>query len=444
MAGRLIRALPRWIVAGSGLLGVCGLALGWAMPPKAGADAVDGIYSMQARADAFDVDFVATGFPVVPNGQVAEVSPSSAQSSLDPTSSEGFASAPYPGDLLATLPTTVNGLGAGSLPPAPAYPFYVTSSYPTQPTSSQQVGPYVITTTSGPTSSTSDARVGLSTFAPQVISATADSSVTRDPQTGDMVAEATSDIAPFTVNGLLSVGETRASAVLTYDPSSGSGVVKQTSLEIGTITIAGVQVGLTDKGLVAAGTTLVPVNVASLSALLDSSGVTITYVPGSETPTSVTSSAVEITYQKTLPAPFLDTTVNVILGQVSATADPGATVPTTAAPTTGAAVSVPPSATSTGTGSQVGTTGSGLGSGSGPPSGSGVGAPASALAAPASPPDAVAPVPTALAGSRLLARRQPKLTLFYWILVAGAALALGSSRITQWLAFRVRLGSPSS
>ena len=129
----------RALAAAVGLVGVAGLALGWTVPGAAGADVVAGIYSMQARADAIGVEVVATGFPTVPNGQVTFTSPASAQSSLDSTSSQGFASAPYPGDFVANLPTTVNGLGAGSLPPAPAFPFYVTSSYPTQPTSGQQV-----------------------------------------------------------------------------------------------------------------------------------------------------------------------------------------------------------------------------------------------------------------------------------------------------------------
>lgn len=413
----------RRLIATAGLIGAAGIAVA-AAPP--GGAANDSIFSMQARADALGVQVVGSGFPVVANGELVFATPATAQSSLDPTSSQGFASAPYPGDTFANLPTTVNGLGAGSLPPVPSVPFYVTSSYPTQPRSSQQIGPYVIATESQPISASSDAKIGLSTFAPQVLSVTAHSSVMRDPQTGRMVAEATTDIAPFNVNGLLSVGEIRSSSVLVHDPAKSAAVDKQTSLSVGTITIAGVEVGLTDKGLVLAGQRLVPVDVSALSALLAPSGVTIAYVPGHQTATSVTSAAVEITFRKKLPAPFLDTTVGVVLGRVSATAVPGSTVGSGAATGTGTSTPV-----ASGPAPQPAVADT-----SATPAGPGP----SAVALPASPTVVAAPpvaAPTRPAGYR----KQTDVRLLFWVLAVGAALALASSHITRWLAFRLRLSS---
>jgi len=448
MNGRRVRRhRVQWAVAGLGLLAAYA-AIAVVAPVGAGMAAaagtgVSGIFSMQARADAIGLQFVATGFPIVPNGEVAFGSPASAQSSLDSTTSQGFASAPYPGDFVANLPTTVNGLGAGSLPPAPAFPFYLTSSYPTQPSSSQQVGPYVIATNSQQTSSSSDARIGLSTFAPQVVSATAHSSVTRDPQTGNMVAEATSDIAPFTVNGLLSVGEIRASAVLTYDPASGPGVTKQTSVSVGTITVAGMELGLTDKGLVGVGKQLTPVDVSALSALLSSGGASISYVPGTQTTTSVTSSAVELTYKKVLPAPFLDTTVRMILGRVSATANPGSVASLAPTGSVPSGVSLPAGGSGTGLGSGSSLSAANLGTtGSGSSGGTYLGGSPPATVS-GTTPAVVGSSPTRLNASPVLIRKETRVASFYLILVVGAALAFAGSRLAQWLSFRARL-SPST
>jgi hypothetical protein len=402
------------------------------------------LFQLSARADTVGEEVIATGFPVIPAGKLAFVTLSSAQASLDTTTSQAFASAPYPGDFVVSLPSTVNGLGSGILPPFPTYPFYVSSSNPTSPKAGQQVGPYQVAAASDDHSSQGDSLIGLSTIAPRVASGTSHASVTRDPNTGMLVSVAESHIAPFEINNLLSLGDIRSFVKLTYDPANaGAGVVKQSSFSIGTITIGGVQVGLTEKGLSLAGKTLLPVDLSALQKLLLAKGVSIEYVPATQTATSITSAALQITYHNAqLPAPFMDTTLRFVLGQATATADPGASVPGidsslgSGVGAVGSTVGGGVGSTGASTGGATGSTGLGSGSGSGAVgSGSVSGAQAPVVSGGRTPQSASGRI----VPRRLIRAPLTDLSNFYLIFVAGGLVALGSSRLVQWLALRGRL-----
>jgi hypothetical protein len=397
------------------------------------------LYHLSARADTIGEQVIATGFPVVPAGNIAFATLSSAQASLDTTTSQAFASAPYPGDFVVSLPSTVNGLGNGVLPPFPTFPFYVASSNPTTPKAGQQVGPYQVAAASDDHSSHGDSLIGLSTIAPQVASGTSHASVSRDPNTGLITSEADSHIAPFAINNLLSIGDVHSSVKLTYDPANpGAGVKKQTSFSIGTVTLAGVEVGLTDKGLSLAGKTLLPVDLSALQGLLSSTGLSISYIPSTQTPTSVTSSAMELTYHNAkLPSPFLDTTLRFVLGQASASADPGPALPGFG---------------DTGGSSSGGTGGVAGGGGTSSPSAVASG-PSSTASSPSLAPGSSAlpsssgsaprvASPRQLSPRRLIRAPRADLSNFYLVFVLGGVAALGSSRLVQWFALRGRL-SPS-
>ncbi|MEY2569887.1 MAG: hypothetical protein QOE63_237, partial [Acidimicrobiaceae bacterium] len=349
--------------------------------------------------------------------------PSTAQASLDQFSSTAFAAAPYPGDLIASLPTTINGLGAGSLPPAPAYPFIVSSDAAVTPSAKQEVGPYSISADSTDLSSIADAHIGLQSTSPQVVAATAHSTVTRDATTNHLVADATTTVEPVRINDLLALGEIRTTAHVEYDPNDPSGgVIKSTSTSVGTITIAGIELGLTDKGLSLAGTSLLPIDISVLTNLLAPTGFTIGYIPAEETDTSISSAAVQLTYKGTFPSPFLDTTVRFPLGRATVSALPGnlpKVAPLVAAPV------VAPAASGSGGGSTP------VGSGAAPTVGTPV---ATAPVEDTSPSITSTFVPGPLAD----------LGRFYLILVGGALVALTSSRLTQWTAFRLRLANPGA
>src|SRR5690606_24310131 len=95
------------------------------------------------------------------------------------------------------------------------------------------------------------------------------------------------------------------------------------SLSIGTLSIAGIEVGLTDQGLTVGGTTLLPVDLSPLGALLSALGVELEVLPEVRTPTSITSAGLRVTYQQEFPT-LGETTVRLVLGQVTAAVDPGA------------------------------------------------------------------------------------------------------------------------
>jgi hypothetical protein len=336
------------------VLAIGGLALaatlGGGRPAAAGSDTG---FSLVASAGVAGIHPIATGAPLLPGGDLGTATPSSAQAAVNSQqTSQAFASAPYGGDFVTTLPGTVDGLGAGSLPPVPSFPFYIATESPTTPSGSFVEGPYSITAASTPTNSTATAKVGLSTDSPQVASAIAHADVNADPTTGVLTADAMASIEPLQVAPGVALGDIHSSVSLRFDPSDPkAGLQKQSSLTIGTIDVDGLQVGLTDHGLTLLPGLTIPVDLTAVSNLLRQAGVTFTYLPGTTTATSVTSAAVSVSYTTTLPTLGL-TTVTMLLGQVSASIDTGTTPganPTTGAGPVGAtgATTPPPSPAAT-------------------------------------------------------------------------------------------------
>jgi hypothetical protein len=298
------------------------------------------------------------------------------------------------------------------------------------------VGPYGIHAQSSENATNAEARVGVSTFPPQVLSVTSHTSVAHDSNSQALTAAAVAEITPFSVSNILRIGDVHGRASATYDPSVNAGKPKlSSSLSIGSITVAGVELGLTDKGLTLAGRPILPVDLGGVVRGLATSGLQVEYVPGHRTETSITSAGMRITYQKVLPNLGL-TTVRVVLGQVSATADPGQPVGDNGA---------------VGTGSDTSGT-SGTGGSSGPTataspaalSGGGGATSTPALApVPAANQLAAGPTRTSLAPTRRRTRVNipiPNLWSFYPIMAIGGIVTLAGSRTTAWLRYRSTLG----
>jgi hypothetical protein len=368
------------------------------------------------------IEIIATGAPVASEGKLAFIGPGSSQATLNQFSGTAFASSPYPGDLVAALPSTVNGLGAGVLPPVPAYPFYVATDSSTVD-DREEVGPYFLAAHTDENRSTGESRIGLSTFSPEIVSITSKAEVTRNPDTGVLQSHATTRTAPLRINDLIAVGEIRTDATFTFDPTNPDSGTKTSRISAGSITVAGIELGITDKGLTLAGDVLVPLDLSVLTSLLANAGVQFEFVPAIETERSITSAAVILTYRETFPAPLLDTTVQVVLGRSSATLATSTVAPL-ATPDGPEAVSpvIPPANLGTGTLDLP---------------------PAPSIDSPdASPGGTAAPVRT---GSRT----GPSAPLadfgrLYPALAGAALLAITSSRSVQWLTFRLRLAAPSN
>jgi hypothetical protein len=369
-------------------------------------------FSLSARADAMGIEVTAAGLPLVPEGKAAFVTPASAQALLESLGSFGdsraFASAPYPGEFLVSLPTTINGLGAGILPPIPSFPFYV-SADAASGGHTEAIGPYEIAADANPTAASAGARIGLQTATPAIGAVTARAEVRVAPDTGVLTADAVATVEPLKVNDLLSIGEVRSHVRLTYDPAQpAAGVKKATSFSVGTVSIAGVELGLTKDGLTVAGQKVLPVDLTGLKALLAPLGLSIEYLPGTETATSITSASLAITYAGNFPT-LGATRLRYVLGQVSA----GSSTPTPVA------TEAPPAGVSSGVVAPA------LGADLALP-------PTDGFVAPALPAASSSPPAPAVRSSSTRPVPLTDPSIFYVALVGAAIVALGSSRLSTW------------
>jgi hypothetical protein len=268
-------------------------------------------FTVTAVADALSVEvdsgLLGKPFPLVPAGQPADFSSSSStQAVLDSLGNDkGFASAPYLGSFVNAAPGTVNGVGLpgaqpgiGAIPPLPAIPAIVTTSYPGSETAQQYQGPYGIRSTSDPNGTAADAHIGLVTGGPNVAASSASSVARLDPSTGTMTSQADSSLAAFKIGDLLSLGDVTAHAKLTATP--GQKPTKEASMHMG-LTILGIPVGLTDKGLIPGAGGIPGLDLSSLNKLLNAAGIDLQFLPGNTTDTSIESAGLAITLNQNLP-----------------------------------------------------------------------------------------------------------------------------------------------
>jgi hypothetical protein len=291
---------------------------GLLLVPRARAQTLSS-FTVSARADAATVGIIDTHAPLVVNGQLVDATPATAQALVDSLGeSQGFASAPYAGDFLVNVPNIVNGLFNGKAPPLPSYPFIVNSSYPGSPSGEQVQGPYGMTARSTPTNTSATARLGLLTGTPAVVSATATSTASQDATTGALVAQADTEIVGLSLGPLLKIGKISAHAQMTALP--GQTPVKQSSFSVGTLTIAGIEVGITDKGLQVGPTTVPFLKVSALTHLLAASGVKLSYLPSAQTASSMESAGLSVAFTQNVPTQG-PVTVTLTFGRVATTTD---------------------------------------------------------------------------------------------------------------------------
>jgi hypothetical protein len=215
----------------------------------------------------------------------------------------------------------VNGVAAGKAPPLPPYPFIVSSSYPGTPSQSQVNGPYGISSTSGENSSTANAHIGLTTGSPSIGAISSTSVVNHDPTSGVATAQADTAITAFSLGPLLSIGDITGHAKLVTQPGQQK-PTKETSFSVGSLTILGTTVGLTSKGLGPARATPLGVDVSALTGALSKAGITLTYLPAKETPTSVDSAGLLVSFNQQVQTQG-QVKVTLTLGRVGADVESG-------------------------------------------------------------------------------------------------------------------------
>jgi hypothetical protein len=248
-------------------------------------------FTATATSDTVRLTLTIPNFPL--ESDIVDLGAPSSQAQLDSLgSSTGFAAYPDPGDLGENLPGLAQSLVGVALP---SYPFSVTSNYPSTPSSAVSQGIYNISATSGPDSSTATAssgvdgsvQVGLAKST-SVVSLNADGSVT---------AKGTSDNEGLTL-GALRIGSIVSGATVTELP--GGTPTRSVDMEMGTITVAGQKIGLTNKGLVVAGTTIPLPADSQLLAVLAKQNLTLTYLAETDLPDGVVSPGIELTTTQTL------------------------------------------------------------------------------------------------------------------------------------------------
>lgn len=303
---------------GAALILIGAAGLGFAGRATADGGGLGETYTITARADTFAFEFVETGAPAAPGGEIFYATPSTAQALLDSVGrSQGYAAAPSPGPFFATLPSNGNGVLAGFGFPFsfPDYPFYAASDHPVSPSSDKAFGPFRARAESNQLSAIGDARSGgLTNDDPAFLSSRAAARVTVDPDTRVRTAVADSRFDGFTT-GPLALGQSLAQAKMTQTP--GSPPTKVSSFTIGSIRIAGVEIAMTDDGFKLGDQAPPTTDMGQLFGALASAGITIEYLPARQTETSIDSAGLRITRAGADPN-GTQHKVALILGRVSA------------------------------------------------------------------------------------------------------------------------------
>jgi hypothetical protein len=368
-------------------------------------------FRASASAEGVRTGVVAEGGPVT--NQVADAASPIAQAAVDSTAgSTALGSVAYPGDLIVTAPGLVAGFSGGQTSGAiPPYPLIAVAGSTTSPESSAEA----------PGTSMHAAADGR--HAEAVATSGADGSGSTITATADVVvgdddgitATASSDASSVTI-GPLVLGRVAARSVVRRAP--GADVTREATFEATGITVAGIDVRLTDEGLVLAGTTA-PLDASPLQSILDGAGIAVHSIEEEETEDGVISAGLVVTKSQDLPAAITPATVTYTFGRAAASVSSVASsVPITVVPTP---------ATSSGGGSDALTTDEGPSAGLPPPEQA---APPAAAAAPTSTPGVFA----AETGPAPLF----DLTSFYLVLVLAAACAGVALELLRHLGVRLR------
>lgn len=244
-----------------------------------------------ASADAVRVVVIVPNFPVT--SSVVDTGLYSAQAVVTSNNeSQAFASHPYPGEGVVTLPGTLAGFGAAGIP---QYPFYAASVHPDKPHAQVGDGPFKLVADSNETTSESTASSGLSGDQ-NVGAAVTTASVKRDGD-GSVLSHAQSKVDAFTVQGVR-IGSVLSST--TTKLLSDGKLERSSALDITGFTVNDMSVRLTKDGLVA-GDKPVPVNSGAINEALKGAGISIAYIAPEETPSGIVGAGVRVTAAMDVP-----------------------------------------------------------------------------------------------------------------------------------------------
>jgi hypothetical protein len=291
-----------------------GLASGLAATLPAAVSA-DVPFSGTASADGVRLSAAAPGFLLVE--QFSDAGAPTAQSSAESLETVGYAGYPWPGDETFGLMGTAGG-AAGV--PLPDFPSSARSSSTTTPHVHKEYGPVVLDAVSTDSASRSSARAPLVTGPANAGTTKADTSVVHEPS-GSVMAKAASKVEAFDLGGVLRIGGVSAEAEVTAVLGLARRI--RSSLQVSDVTVAGQTVGVTEKGLVVAGTTVPLPADNPLAQVLADQEVAVTYVQAERTPDGVTSAGLRVTARRVVPGLPEPVQVSYLFGRAHAAATAG-------------------------------------------------------------------------------------------------------------------------
>ncbi|MCU1693216.1 MAG: hypothetical protein JWM64_2307, partial [Frankiales bacterium] len=286
-------------------LGACSLGL-------SGSAAAAGAPSFYAVASADGVRYgtAAPGFLVVE--QFADVGTPSAQSLASTTDSSAYAALPYPGS--AVFAGLDLGAGAGD-----KYPLTATSDS-AHPEVDRSSGPVVLKAKSGPDAASATARSTAAGGPASLGRAEAVTSSLHDAK-GTATAKAETHAESFSL-GVLRIGAVDSTASVVA-PDGGKRV-RHSDLEVGGVTVAGHAVGVTEKGLVVAGTQVPLPDDAGVGKLLADQDIEVSVVAAEQTPDGVVSAGLRVTQVREVPSLPEPVEVSYLFGRATVGASGGA------------------------------------------------------------------------------------------------------------------------
>jgi hypothetical protein len=252
-------------------------------------------FEASAAAEGVRIGVGSPGFLVVE--QFFDVGAPVAQAVVDNLgTSQAFASHPYPGDLVIAGPGLFSGVTG--LPNPGDYPFYVNSSYPTEPEAKLTQPGYELVARSDTQASESSASSGGTSGDSAVFAATARAAAKRDAASGVVTGEAVAAADGFNAGGVLRIGHVLARAKVTRSPA---GEPQRESEFHAGLSIAGQAVGLSEGGLTAPGsTTPLPAD-NPLLQLLKENKITVSYLAAIHDSEGVVSPGLVVTHEQQVP-----------------------------------------------------------------------------------------------------------------------------------------------
>jgi hypothetical protein len=283
-------------------------------PPAADAEL---LYMASVNAWGVRINETIPGGPAAADTLFDGGGPTAAASAASAGSSSSFASYPYPGPVVVSLPSLL----AGSIPQArlPNYPFYVEASHPTNPRPDPKIAPGgTLAASAGPSEAFGFAGAGFGDEATALGHFEASAAVTR---TEDSAVATGASVGRSIRIGPLEIASMTSTATATL---GGNGELNRDSTLVVTgMTVDGRGLAVVDGAVVLADTKVPLSEAGGAAKALADAGIEVAYLAAQETATGLTSSALVVKRRQETPA-GLQVTVNFILGQVVASIDGGA------------------------------------------------------------------------------------------------------------------------